>query len=447
MYVSAAGDDRVRIARRRPAASSASAKRPKHGGPRAADGGAERACVARAPERRRRAPDGARAPRARGRSRAPRASRAGPAAASVAERARVEAGPRVPPQPVELGVDLGGGQAVARAAPAPAMSGGSATGSTLSPAPVHEGMRGLDLARHVGAERAASARSAAASSGCPASPLAARSAAAASALPPPSPAATGIRLWIAQLERGERAAGAPRGTRRAPRRRGSSPSTPGQSDAVRAGSRGLGRELVGELERGEQRAERVQAVRRGGPTWSTRLSFARGARSRSLCARRRPRAARARARWPAASSRSGAQPLGARVRRMAHPLERGARAVADPAAARRARAPASRPAPCGGGRSRRARARTQSSAAPAPRRRSATSAESTFGTGWKTRARHPAQDADLARELGEHRGRAIRLAPGRGGEPLAHLALDHRDPEPRPGSSAIDLSSTVAATP
>ena len=44
-------------------------------------------------------------------------------------------------------------------------------------------------------------------------------------------------------------------------------------------------------------------------------------------------------------------------------------------------------------------------------------------------ARHPAHDLHRAGELGQHRGRAVALAPRRGREALAHLALDHGQPE------------------
>ena len=57
-------------------------------------------------------------------------------------------------------------------------------------------------------------------------------------------------------------------------------------------------------------------------------------------------------------------------------------------------------------------------------------------------ARHRAQDAHLARQLGEHRRRAVGGAARLRREPLADLALDHRDlrrrrraaPRPRAGS-------------
>ena len=101
--------------------------------------------------------------------------------------------------------------------------------------------------------------------------------------------------------------------------------------------------------------------------------------------------------------------------------------------ARRARARASPPAPCGGARSPRARAPSAPPAARAPRRRSTTSAESTFGSGWKTVRGTLRENAHLAGELGEHRGGAVGLRAGRRGEPLAHLALHHRDPELRVG--------------
>ena len=39
-----------------------------------------------------------------------------------------------------------------------------------------------------------------------------------------------------------------------------------------------------------------------------------------------------------------------------------------------------------------------------------------------------AQDLDLAGELGEHARDPVRAGPGRGGEPLANLALDHHQP-------------------
>ena len=66
---------------------------------------------------------------------------------------------------------------------------------------------------------------------------------------------------------------------------------------------------------------------------------------------------------------------------------------------------------------------------------------------------HLAQDAHLAGELGEHRGGAVALAAGRGREPLAHLALHHRDPQlarraaPRSTSAARSPRRRRAGSP
>ena len=57
------------------------------------------------------------------------------------------------------------------------------------------------------------------------------------------------------------------------------------------------------------------------------------------------------------------------------------------------------------------------------------------------------QHLDLARELREHRRRAVGRGSRRRGEPLADLALHHHDPAPTLGSSSIVRRITVAATP
>ena len=68
--------------------------------------------------------------------------------------------------------------------------------------------------------------------------------------------------------------------------------------------------------------------------------------------------------------------------------------------------------------------------------------------GVEDRARNPPQDAHVARQLREHRGRAVGLRRP-AGRPAARRPRAGPSPPTgdAPGSSSIDLSSTVAATP
>ena len=95
----------------------------------------------------------------------------------------------------------------------------------------------------------------------------------------------------------------------------------------------------------------------------------------------------------------------------------------------RAAARASARASCGGARRRRRRAgAARACAAGATARRvSSTSTESTLGTGRKT-VRATARARAPRRRAGEHGRRAVDAPAGGGGEPLADLALHHRDP-------------------
>ena len=190
--------------------------------------------------------------------------RRGPRPGRAAGRDRGRPGRAAPArgaQAVELGVDVGRREAALVRAPARAPSRGSSHRLDPLARPGHDRVRGAHLARHVAAERGRHGRAAPArSSGSPASALAARSTAAASALPPPRPAATGIRLSIVDPQRRQRRAGrggAERGQR--PRRPGSRPPRPGRRP--RPTSASSHRDLVGEVDRGEQRAQRVQPVR------------------------------------------------------------------------------------------------------------------------------------------------------------------------------------------
>ena len=187
-----------------------------------------------------------------------------------AQRLGVELLPRAA-EPVELGVDLG------RREPLGVRhehDGERRQLDRLHPLAraLHQAWRGLDLARHVGAEAGGEPRSSAASSGEPASSLATRRAAAASALPPPSPAATGMRLSIrarAAAARRQRARGIGAGRGR----RGCRPRTPGQSTLSRAG---LARRSARRRARATRTGSRSGAgrPRAGGPTCRTRLTLA-----------------------------------------------------------------------------------------------------------------------------------------------------------------------------
>ena len=120
----------------------------------------------------------------------------------------------------------------------------------------------LDLAGHVGAEAGRRARAAAsASSGAPAMRWRRAARPRRRRCRPPGrrrPGCACRSVTRSGGSSGTRRAEAPR----APRRRGSGPSTPGHSTTVVGPAPPRPSQLVGEVERGEQRAERVQAVGR-----------------------------------------------------------------------------------------------------------------------------------------------------------------------------------------
>ena len=296
------------------------------GGPRAAHRGAERARGAERVERRRRARGAARARRARGRSRARAASSAGAGRRERAERLRVEplaarrrAG-RARRRPSAVGspsrvrhehrderrqLDRLDPLAGARARVRGAGSSWLGTSEPRSAASARS-CRGVERAAGelVGdPQRRGGVGAAAAEPGGHRDALVDRAARAAAASPP---------------ARARNSASARGGEVRRPPRRG-------RSTLSAPDSRGAGRELVGEVDRRQQRADRVHAVRRAGDPRGGRGSASRRraraaraggyARGRSAASRSRPiasasrgqssggsRSARASAGWPSCSS-------------------------------------------------------------------------------------------------------------------------------------------------
>ena len=214
-----------------------------------------------------------------------------------------------------------------------AVSGGSSTGSTRSPTPCTSAWRGSSWLGTSEPRSAASLSSSSEVSGPPASSLAIRSAAAASALPPPSPAATGMRLSILYLQRGEPATRARAEVGQRPRREVVVRHA-GADDGVGARVARRGGQLVGEIDRRHQRADRMHAVLARATHVQDQVELGVGElaehgreATRGVAA---PRAARGRSRRPAAASRPGAaarraRPLAGRAARGRRAWRRGCR--------------------------------------------------------------------------------------------------------------------------
>ena len=273
---------------------------------------------------------------------------------------------------------------------------------------------------------------------------------------PPSPPATGSRLSIVS-----RSGGASQPVRRAKRAQRRQAQVlarrPGHARTDEPRPRARVRaapsssvELVGQRDR-LHHARRARAGRRraAGPTNRPRLTFA-GALARAGSRGQEEDEERGGAfashgagRWPYASAAARAResppaPGARRARRADGRAARARRAPRRASIAPLAPPPAraSRRASCGGARRRPRRAR----AARRPRRATRAAAERgraaahqhEHGVDVRHRvkhgARHRPHDLDLARELGEHRRRAVGAAAGRRREALADLALDHRHP-------------------
>ncbi len=252
-------------------------------------------------------------------------------------------------------------------------------------------------------------------------PCAARSTAAASALPPPRPAATGIRLSIVDPQRRWLAAPPP-GTRpaRAPAR--FSPSTPGADHLVASRPPSIV-ELVGQVDRGEQRRPGVHPVRPRRPDPQHQIHLRRGALGH--------RARRSEPQWllPSSSARranscgesrsarvSSGCPSSASAARAASRIPSGAPGAraSEPASVLRRWANAA----CTSADS---RGRGAGAVAPEHHQRGVH-----VGLGVEHRARHLAHHLHLAGQLGQHRGGAVGLAARRRREAVPHLALHHR---------------------
>ena len=241
--------------------------------------------------------------------------------------------------------------------------------------------------------------------------FASRSAVAASELPPPSPAATGIRFSISRASAARLPP--PRRAARARARTSVSPAKPSTLSARRR----LERDPVGEVDRaGARSATSCLPSSRSGPTTSARLILA-GAGARLTGAPRRAR------RTPAARAPRRASPASTadRFERRGRVLARrdARRARASSASVLRRCANAAVDDPLHARVVRRQRAV----------RRKATSAESTFGRGRKTVRDTGWKPGALGDELDEHRDGAVRLRPRLGEEPVGDLALHHHAPE------------------
>ena len=244
------------------------------------------------------------------------------------------------------------------------------------------------------------------------------------------PAATGMRLSIVSRCGGAVPAGGLAERARARGRRGSAPSTPGQTTssapprAARASARRRARRL--------DDARRAGAGRpaRGGADEQAEVDLARARASRR---RSRERLAQ---RAPVARARASRR---ARRRGGRAPPAPRARGRGSPGRARRERERARR-APCAGARS---RCWTSARSAGARRRAAAPQADE-HGVDVRHRDGRRCARPGAARARRRRAGRAPtarrrRGVPGRGGEPLADLPLHHR----HPASSTLGSSSIV----
>ncbi len=174
----------------------------------------------------------------------------------------------------------------------------------------------------------------------------------------------------------------------------------------------LDRELVGEVDRGEQRRQRVHPVRPGRPDAQHQIHLRRGALGhRRSSSRRRNSSDESRS----ARASSGC-PSSARAARAASRIPSGAPGAraSEPASVLRRWANAA----CTSSDS---RGRRAGAVAPEHHQRGVH-----VGLGVEHRARHLAHHLHLAGQLRQHRGGAVGLAARRRREAVPHLALHHR---------------------
>ena len=161
-----------------------------------------------------------------------------------------------------------------RPARAPRRAAGARSARRCSPTPCTSAWRGSSWLGTSEPRSAASSRSSSPSSGPPASSLATRSTAAASALPPPSPAATGMRLSIVSCAAA--GAGHPRAAevRQRPGREVVARRRRGRSTVSRPESRGVA--VTSSARSIDANSEQIgcRPSSRGLPTCRTRLSLA-----------------------------------------------------------------------------------------------------------------------------------------------------------------------------
>ena len=287
-------------------------------------------------------------------------------------------------------------------------------------------MRGLHLARHVAAEgRGHGPQARRDRAVAPASALAARRTAAASALPPPGRPRPGSASRSSPAAAASAAPGAAARNAASAAAARFAAATPGQTTSSAPASSTT--DVVGEVERGEERADGVQPVLAGPADVQEEVDLRGGA----LPADHRRRSPTASERWPSACQprEVRAAPAARRARR------RGARARRAPPGHGRAAlaAPGARASDPGSALRRCAKAAWTSAATAGsgagPCGAARISADSTFGAGWKTVGETRRRTRDLAGELRQHRSGPVGLAPGVGRQTLAHLALHHRHPE------------------
>ena len=358
----------------------------------------------------------ARAARRRGRSAAARRGRAG-ARRRRARREALRGAPRSrrAAARVEGGVDVGGrrlGGAVReeQRRPSSPAAGRAARARCRRPSRAAGRRRGRRGRRRRGRPRAGAARSAGAARAASRSRAGARSPR--RELPPPRPAATGMRFSIRTRQRGSTPAVARRASR-ARRATSVSPAKPSTrrpvagSSSIRSASSTRWR-TVSDLvlavvarraddEREVDLGRRAGAAHLAAPPRARRTRPARAPR-RALAAGGRSRASASAALLRAASPASASE-FGSVLRRCAKAASTTSLHVAEVRAA----------APCGGRRR-------------APSRRSAAAGRPSRETGWKPRP--------LGGELDEHRDGAVRLRRRHGEEPVGDLALHHHAPEP-----------------
>src|SRR4051794_14739469 len=299
---------------------------------------------------------------------------------------------------------------------------GRPTGSTPSPAPVTRAWRGSIWLGTSAPSVRPIARSAAVSSGPPAIAFAARRTAAASALPPPSPAATGIRFSIVARNGGRPGTVARSASIATPARLG--PLTPAQITSSE-GATSTVTSSASSSEANREHSSCSPSARRG-PTCRTRFTLA-GAVSRTTGSPARQRGQDGRELGELVRGEA----LGAEVGGVAQALELRAGALADSigrAGGQRQR-PGERLAAV---RERGVYDRDDVRSGRRPGAAQHRERRLDVRHGMEDRPRDAPLAPHPAGKLREDGRCAVRLRAGRGGQSLGDLALDHGYEERRP---------------